>query len=150
MIPAAGRASGCMGQSVTPNQPGLSPVSGDTYPPSPTSPGWSSPANPHLHYARASHKAGGGLPHPHPITTIPQDPSAHQWEQAMDTRTREPFVTLDFCPGFCLLLMRVGDQLVPNISAWAGELHFSSAWQTTRGAQRGIFPSSVSAHRTPR
>lgn len=107
------------------------------------------PANPHLHCTRASHKAGGDLPHPHPITTIPQDPSAHRWEQSVDTRTREPFVTLHFCPDFCLLPLRVGDQLVPNISAWDGELNFSSAWQTTDGAQRGISPSSVSAYRTP-
>ena len=32
-------------QRVAPGQPSLSPVSGDTHPPPPTSPGWSSPAS---------------------------------------------------------------------------------------------------------
>lgn len=112
----------------------------------PPSPGWSSPASPQIPI-RAPRQQEVFSTTADPWSLCPSAATA----TVSDIRTSpESFVALHFCPNLCFLPRRVGDWLVPSISAWDGELnvpsncHATHSWCLARSPS--VSPSSSPHH----
>lgn len=110
---------------MAPSQPGLSPISRDTHPPSPTSLGCCSPASPQIPICTMESvpRDKGSSSHPSPHPCYPPGPLCplvaagivSGYQDKKEPCKKQPLVVLYFCPELCFLNTRVGDLLAPNV-----------------------------------